>query len=245
MGRFIYFVLIVFSFWGSGCSKIKEDCIEAGVEITQTRVVEAFEKIKADNRMDIWLVQDSSKAGTIELFGPANLLDGITTVLVNGQLQISNDNRCKWLRELDKRIQCTLYVADLVYIEAIHNATFQNADSLKLHNLTIEQRSTGDIKLLLNVGTLTINHRESGVLELKGHAAIFIPTLYETGRLDSKLLKSEIIFAYHYGLGRLDVYPLYEMHLTVENKGNSYYHHEPSNQLTVKGSGPGKLIKAF
>ena len=85
-----------------------------------------------------------------------------------------------------------------------------------------------------------MNHNGQGEVKLQGYAAIFVPVMFDAGKLMAKDLQGDYTFAYHYGLNEMDLNPFKALYVLVGNKGATYYYHEPTEtpvQITRLGEG--------
>lgn len=246
MGNRIYLIsLIVFAAFFS-CRKGMEDCTnKPGAETLIIRKLSRFDKIRIGDRFDVAIVQDTSRIGEVELFGAPEITGGIVTRVENGQLTVEDKNHCKWVWQMAKRLKVTLYVDSLSRIELTGNVSLVSTDTLHLDALFVDHRSSGHQYLTLDIRELNLDHREGGTFNLFGKAQVFVPTIYETGKLDARFFPVNHLYIYHYGINRADVNALIDLSCRTENKGDTYYHFQPSGTLEVYGRGPGKLIRAF
>lgn len=245
MGNRLYHIATLIALLFLSCSKIEDGCTEKGALSEITRTVGMFHQIQAEDRLDVELIHDPSRQGEIVLKGYANLLDGVRLEVVNGQLILSDANRCKWLRELDNRVLCQVYIDSLSELCSKDDAAFFSLDTLPIIQLYFKQISTANQNLILDIGTLIFDHREAGEVSLSGKCAIFVATLYETGKLQAKDMPADLVFVYHYGLNHASVSPRSQLDCLIENSGNVYYHLDPQNGPNVTGRGSGSVERIF
>lgn len=245
MGNRTYHILALVVILASSCSKLKEDCTEKGEYTRLVRQVSPFNTLQAEDRLDVELIQDPLRVGEIELVGYGNLFDGIRCIVENGNLYLRDENRCKWLRELDTRVLCRVYIDSLKHITNKDDAMIFSSDTLSFNELVLTEKSTSNVNLLLKTGTLTVEHWDAGEVILNGKGAIFIGTIYETGKLNAKNFTTENAYIFHYGLNSVSVKPRFVLECTIENSGSVYYHLNPLNAPDVKGRGSGNVVPAF
>jgi hypothetical protein len=223
-----------------------QDCgNKPGADVLVSRQLPAFDKMHIGDRFDIRIVQDSTRAGGIDLFGPPEITGGVVTKVENGKLIVTDENRCKWVWQMGKRTAITVYIKDLREIEVLDNASLVCPDTLYLTELFIDHRSSAEQLITLDIPTLTLDHRQGGTFNLHGKGSNFVPTLYETGKLDARFFHASQVFVFHYGINRADVYASAALTCRTENKGDTYYHTLPSGLLKVYGRGPGTLKRGF
>lgn len=241
MGNRLYHITAIIILLSLSCSKVKDGCTEKGALTEVKRQVDLFYEILAEDRLDVELIHDPSRKGEVVLKGYANLLDGVSLQVTNGRLILSDDNRCKWLRELEDRVLCQVYIDSLSEIHSMDDAAFFSRDTIPLKELYFLQSSTADQNLILDMGTITFDHREAGKVTLSGTCDILIATMYETGKLDAKELSTDLVFIFHYGLNHVSVSPRSLLECLMENSGNVYYHQDPQNGVKVTGRGSGTV----
>lgn len=221
-----------------------EACLqEPGVLKTDIRWLAPYEQLRLQDRFDVYLIQDSQQAGKAVITAPTNLLHGIVTKSENNRLVLRNNNKCRWLREMNKRIKVELFVANLSSIISDDGCALICADSLYFKNLKVEQRSTFNLQLKGRIGTLELASFEAGEVTLSGYSAVLILTNYETGAINAQEMLSDFTYVFHYGLNKCEVKPAIELEAYIGNKGNVYYHQIPSAELLRSGNGSGSLIR--
>ncbi len=245
MGNRLYHIATVIALLFLSCGKIEDGCTEKGALSEITRTVGGFYQIQAEDRLDIELIHDPARKGEIILKGHANLLDGVRMEVNNGRLILSDANRCKWLRELDNRVLCQVFIDSLSEIHSYDDAAFFSLDTLPITQLYFEHISTADQNLILDIGTLIFDHREAGEVRLSGNCDILVATMYETGKLRAKDMHADLVFVYHYGLNHVYVSPIGQLDCLIENSGNVYYHLDPQNGPNVTGRGSGSVARIF
>jgi len=84
---------------------------------TETRELPDFNKITASHNIQLFVTQDTAAPQSIRITYGKNTLKGIVTEVKNGELNIDDLNKGKWLRNLNVAPLCTLNVPN---IQAIH-----------------------------------------------------------------------------------------------------------------------------
>jgi len=246
MGHRIYHIAALILLLFGACSKAKEDCTEKGAYATIERSLDGFHAISVADRLDVKLVHDPARLGTIELSCFSNLFSGVHSEVKEGMLYLSDHNRCKWLRELDTRITITVYVDEnLDFLYTLDDASFTTSDTLQFDFLQMDHRSTKNQFLRLNGTRFWIEHYEAGEVILEGITPVIKVTSFESGVFDGRNLHSDDVFVFHYGLNKIHVNASRILECRIENTGDILYYQEPSNSLLIKGDGKGKLLRAF
>ena len=248
MGNRVYHSALIILLLLSACRDAIQDCSrKAGDELVVTRQPGVFHAISVADRFDVEILQDSSKTGSVELYGPSDVLGGVETTVSGGKLNLRDKNHCKWVRELDRRLKVKVYVDSLTLIETLDAASVTSSDTLRLRAFKVIHFSTGLIDLLYTADkeSIAVEGRDAGELRLRGSCGILVATLYETGPLHAEALHTDIVFVYHYGLNRADVRARDLVECNIENTGDVYVHQEPSLPIKRNGRGEGQVIKVF
>lgn len=244
MGNRIYHIgalILILLQWS--CTKVKEDCTQKGEFTSINREVEPFTNVQVGDRIDVILRYDPNKVGQIVLSGPGNLFSGIHTDVQNGKLEISDKNRCKWLRSLKDRVQCEVFVDfSLKYLYSKDDGAFHCADTLKSDHIIFIHESTHDQEMLVQARAFWIQHKDAGQVNMQGSCDVLEVINYETGIYSGRNFESNYAFIYQYGLNEVHVKSDKTLHCKVENTGNIYYHIKPVDTLTVSGKGLGQVL---
>jgi len=226
----------------SSCSKEHPGCFTNIGEEQARKNKEAFiDAIIVHDQLDVLLIPDSLQEGLIVIEGPENVIPNIGLSWDNGRLVIDDNNPCRWFRKYG-RLLIKVHIKDLKLIEVYDNAAVHSNDSLPLINCKFNMYSVRDQSLILNAETFEIHHHDAGTINLSGYCAVFIPTIYETGMLNSFQMQSDFAFVFHYGLNKARVHPFKELEVVIENSGNIYYDQKPILPITQTGRGEGQLI---
>lgn len=244
----VYILFLLFIAILSGCKdKIgPEDCFMAyGKESEKTISLTHFEGIELYDRFRVVLKQDTQQIERIVIKGGSNVIRNVTAELSNNKLIVKDRNICNWTRDYTKRITIEINCHELHSIEVRDDVEILETDELKSDSFILNQKSTSNINLNFNVyGQLEVNHNGQGEIRLKGYAAIFVPVMFDAGKLMAKDLQGDYTFAYHYGLNEMQVNPLKALFVLVGNKGDTYYYREPiETPLQVTRLGEGKVEK--
>ena len=107
----------------SSCQK-SGDCFKStGSIIKETRIINDFDTIIARENVDIILTQDTVNSVVVE--AGEKIISGITTNVVDRQLEIDNTNTCNWVRSYDKPMVVHIHVKNLrkIYYLSAGNIT--------------------------------------------------------------------------------------------------------------------------
>jgi hypothetical protein len=238
--------LLMLFFIFSACSKPQmDDCITSlGKEKSETRVVDSFTKLYVEDRIEVTLIQDSTKVGRIELFGPGNILGQIASEVEEGKLRLLNRNTCNFVRSFNYSLKANVYVADLELLEIESIATVNTLDTLHLTSLSIYHNALSDIDLTLDCKQdVYVQSLNSATTVLHGRAKTLKGSIEEITILDARdLVCEEVLLDLH---SPLDSYvnATKGLFAKIFNSGNLYYTQEPTDykELNIRRSS-GNLI---
>lgn len=144
----------------------------AGEDVTVERTVDDFTDLYVGPHVSVRLVQDGQSK--VEITGGKNLVNFITTEVVDGQLRIENTNRCNFLRSYKHEIEVVVHLGALPLKEVYFEGTrpFTCDENLVLSNLSVIIRDgAGKMNFDVACNDLTIVVTNGwGNFELKGTA---------------------------------------------------------------------------
>lgn len=141
--------------WGTG---IKGD----GNVISEERNVSDFNEIHASRGLDVYLTQGNSERVTVEADG--NLHEIITVEVINGILEISTEENIG--SASSKKVLVTFkYLSRIV---ATSGSDVFSTNTLTGNSLELETNSGSDLKLDINVQSLTCSATSGSDLEVSG-----------------------------------------------------------------------------
>ena len=229
------------------CSKEKrDDCFTSlGKTTTVERQLTSFNRVYAEDRVQVVLIQDSSLNGRISITAPSNLIPQIKSEIVDGQLKLSNTNTCNFVRSFNSDIVVKVYFKNLIQLDLESIATATTEDTLHLTDFAIYHSALSDIELLLNCSNhILIKTINSAHTVLKGRAKAIRGSIEEISDLDARDLEcEEVLIDSH---TPLDCYVNGTKGLFVKiyNSGNIYYSSEPTTYKDLNEKlGTGELLK--
>lgn len=204
-----------------------------------------FYELEVGDRFSVVLKQDTSQSPKVVIKGGKNVIKNIAVGVNNGKLDIRDRNVCNWTRDFSKKIHLEITCKNLHGITIKDACEVTQTDTLISDSVVVFQRSTGKVNLTFDIyGTLDVNHEGFGEVNLAGYAAIFVPVMFDAGKLYAQNLTGDYVFSYHYGINDLHVRPYKALFAFVGNKGNTYYYQEPvETPLQITRNGDGKVEK--
>ena len=139
------------------------DCFKStGIVKKETRMLEDFDSIYVDRRLNIVLVQDSVNFAVVE--AGENLLGLIDTEVKNGKLTLQNNNKCNWVRSYKIPVNIEVHTNNLQHIVMWGVSYITNIDTLTFPKLVVEYRdASGKVELIVdNELTNIIQHTGAG-----------------------------------------------------------------------------------
>ena len=233
-----------------GCRKDQlNDCFQStGKDKTITRSLSPFTKIKAGEKFDIILTQDTGQEEEVKITCGSHLAGQITTVVQNNTLTIENKNTCNFVRSYDRKISIEVRVRYLDDIEIYSATNLSSNDTLNFENksLTLKNFGLGDVNLKLKAGILAVRCINSGDIILEGFSNILSCSVEEATQFDArKLLCDDVYVDCHTPLDCF-VNARNYLYAKIFNDGNVMYVSEPKFKLELvekRGDGELKLIK--
>jgi len=226
----------------SACNKSGVNCVEnTGTIIRQERQVTNFDSIDIRDYVNLILTQDSVKKVTVE--AGENIISGITTKVVNGELRIRNTNTCNWLRSYSKpvNVYVSTYGLRKIYYIASGNVTSTNTIRGDTLSVVVEE-GCGSINLALDIYQgFFVLQKGTADFNLHGHCGISSIYSGDLGFFQCKNLQTGYTFITNSGSNDIYVNVAYELGVTINSIGNIYYTGNPA-KVTAKINGTGRLI---
>jgi hypothetical protein len=241
-----YFNIIIVLLMLSSCGgEQKDDCItKLGKVVSEQRDVLPFDKLYVEDRIKVFLVQDSINYGHIELNGPSNLLNQIESTVTDNQLRLINTNTCNFIRSFNYDINVYVYVKELTEIHLESIAEVVSNDTININFLNIFHPALSDINLILSGDEVFIRSRNSASTILRGNLRVLKGSIEEISNLEAQYLVCEEIYIDTHS--PLDCYinATKGMYLKILNSGNIFYINEPTDyKILAEQTGSGQLLK--
>lgn len=241
-----YFNIIIVLLMLLSCGgEQKDDCItKLGKVVSEQRDVLPFDKLYVEDRMKVFLVQDSINYGRIELNGPSNLLNQIESTVTDNQLRLINTNTCNFIRSFNYDINVYVYVKELTEIHLESIAEVVSNDTININFLNIFHPALSDINLILSGDEVFIRSRNSASTILRGNLRVLKGSIEEISNLDAQYLVCEEVYIDTHS--PLDCYinATKGMYLKILNSGNIFYINEPTDyKILAEQTGSGQLLK--
>ncbi|MDC0561772.1 DUF2807 domain-containing protein [Bacteroidia bacterium] len=241
-----YFNIIIVLLMLSSCGgDQKDDCItKLGKVVTEQRDVLSFDKLYVEDRIKVFLVQDSINYGRIELNGPSNLLNQIESTVTDNQLRLINTNTCNFIRSFNYDINVYVYIKELTEIHLESIAEVVSNDTININFLNIFHPALSDINLILSGDEVFIRSRNSASTILRGNLRVLKGSIEEISNLDAQYLVCEEVYIDTHSPLDCFINATKGMYLKILNSGNIFYINEPTDyKILAEQTGSGQLLK--
>lgn len=236
--------LLILSIVLGACQQADDLFTSYGEVITVTRKVSDFTKIKAGEKFDIILIQDSLKAGTIELSAGKNVIDGYLTEVNNGELYINNSNKFNWVRKLQIRQKVVVYFKDLEVLQIDGSAKFTSQDTIvSKTSITIKHGGLEDADLTIKGDYIFVDCTNTGGVNLSGSCFLLSSSVDDISFVNSKNLIADKCYINSFSKDDSYVDGNSVMDIKLYGTGNVYYRTGINTSVTIEAKGTGKVIK--
>lgn len=152
----IWILLVLFS-----CKKPEDRrCVKSiGEEAVKEIETDQFDRVYLKEHIHYVLVQDTVEKVVIK--GGKNLLNFIDVQVIDGRLEIKNENKCSFLRRYDREVEVEIHFKELINIHYEGTETLTNKGTLELGWLVVLIRDgAGPVNLNFNADAVftTISH---------------------------------------------------------------------------------------
>ncbi len=244
--KYINYILLMLLFSATACKKgiSPGDCFKStGVLTTEKRDITPFRNVILKDNVNLYLKNGYAKTLTVE--AGKHLLSKIKTeVDENGNLVISNKNRCNWMRSYD--VPVTVYLEfqkiDTIYYASIGDVmNMEDADTLNFgDSLCVEiEEGAGTLKLNYKAGYLrtAFTYGTCDVI-FSGKSTIVSVYTSAWGKIDFSNINCPTVWAINNSSNDMLLRATEEIRATTESLGNIYlYGNPPAVSFTKNGDG--------
>lgn len=214
-----------------------------GKIITQKREVTGFNCIYLNDKIDLFLIQDSTFK--VEVEAGTNLQSLIRTELDGETLKVHNDNRQNWVRGYKHKVKVYISAPYFKHIDNDGVGTIQSVNTITQNLITIRTSNSGDLKLDVNTNTVLSSAHGNGDIYLTGTTNSIESDFTGTNFLYAKDLKIlNYVYLHDVSIGHayLTAPENGLMDIKIERDGNVYYTGNPT-KINLTRIGKGDLIK--
>lgn len=236
---FFLFLLI------AGCDRPSApDCFKsAGApEVAVRTFNQPLRHLEINDLLEV-VIHPTDGAERIEVSGPKNLLDKVTTEWDGGVVRLKNTNTCNFVRDLSIRMKAECYVNTLASITYNGQGDVSFADTLYADHFKFESNeAAGDVSLLLNVDSLNIIcHTGLSQFDIAGVTRIAELFNQGYGRMDAADLHTEVMLARNSSINDMWVRSSDYLFALITASGDLFYAGEPAD-VDAEVTGSGALI---
>lgn len=246
-GRFsiwaaLFFYLILFF----SCKKENAcDCFKGrGAPISETRIItSAFNTLQTFDKVDVYYIQDTTANNCIvKVVTGKNLASNVTTEVVNGVLQIKDNNKCNFVRS-DNSVTVYVTAPHITHLIQDGVGNMYSGNTIIEDTISYNVNNSGDIHLNLNVKWVYGRLYGVGDVYLNGNAKYHLTNgVGECFVNAQNLLVSNYCFIDYKSTGEARLNITGELDAVVRYTGNIYYYGNPT-VVKKSGDGSGQLIK--
>lgn len=233
-------VLLFLIAWCFSCNKpTAPDCFKtAGSLSTAVRYTEPFHSVTLEGNLQVVLKKGSEHK--VEINGPANLLNKITSAVNSGTLTLDNKNGCNFVRGYKHQLLVTVTSPRYEFVVTNSIGNIKTSEDFVQDTFYVRSEG-GDITLNGNYMNLRTSSHGNGNVYFKGQTNKLFVYMNGTNYLyaDSCTI-SNYLFIESFSIANAYVSApnggMFEYH--IWKTGNIYYKGSPSNvQGKIEGSG--------
>ncbi|MDG2454404.1 MAG: DUF2807 domain-containing protein [Bacteroidia bacterium] len=218
MKKFVYLTILCIGF---GCGDNNRCLKSLGDEVEIERNVDAyFNLLFVEDRIKVRLIQDPTQAGKLIFRGPENLLGDLGAVVQDGELRLTNNNTCNFLRSFVYTLEVDVYLSQLNRLSVESIAEVRCMDTLAIDRLEVFHNALSGIDLLVRGNEVYVQSRNSASTALRGRVNVLKGSIEEVSDLDAKeLYASDVLLDSHSPLNS-KINALSGYYLNIYNAGN-------------------------
>jgi hypothetical protein len=218
------------------------DCFQTGGETaSEYRSLEAFNRLELRDYIHYELLQSAYYA--IEISGPGNLLNDITTEVKDGKLTVSNDNTCNFVRSFKRTITVRIFAPHFGEIDHFASGDVSSVDTLIQSRFLLNFRNaTGRVNLQLHCDTVSL-FMHTGAADCIASGISKTTELFANGLgfMDASGLQTENAFIRQTSIQTLKAQASGYMYCLILSRGDVYMYDNPQHR-DIEDRGDGELI---
>ena len=228
----------------SSCKKAENrTCFKSlGENKTEVRTLSNFKHIHISDNIELHLTP--SNTNEIKIQSPKNLMNFITTEVLNDTLYIRNNNKCGVFRSYQYDIIVDVSFTDLHYIKSYSSKDIRSTSTLNLDTLITEGFFVnGDMFLDFNgIYLATVVHSGGRNVTVKGNAYESYAYHVGTGSIFYENLNVEKTHIHSRTTADCYITARDKINIEIHSIGNVYYDNSSNPKISVKQRGDGKVI---
>jgi hypothetical protein len=211
---------------------IKDSVKGSGNVTTVNRPVSGeFTNIEVSNGIDVEVTQSNAKS--IEVKADDNIIDLITTDIVDGTLKIAMEKSVKNTKS--KKVFVTL--PDIESMRTSSGASLESKNTLIVRSLETKASSGSEIKITVEAEKITCETSSGSDIQVKGKA-LKLEAESSSGRdiVADELLTNDVVAKSSSG-SSIDVHPILSLDAKASSGSDIKYHNTPKTVTKITSSG--------
>jgi hypothetical protein len=237
-----YLIISILGLLFFGCAKDNRwDCFTSyGHKKTEVRQLSEFSAIFLSDRIDMEYYQADDYR--VEVVFGDNVIKHINTEVKDGELRISNDATCNWVRDLSKHPLVKVFAPSFTYIENRSAGDITFRDTLEAVDFKYEQWESNGVASLLVENETTEIVMHVGFCEVEARGISEQVGLYSAavGELDASNLITPVTLANNSSIQPMRLYASDYLYAEINARGDIRYAGEPQ-AIETAGAGTGNL----
>lgn len=231
------FICIIFI---SSCKKDNAcDCIKrTGTIETSKRWVKDFDRIYLKDNVNVFITQGPEFDVEVEAGKNVGWLIG--TEVNDGELVITNKNRCNWTRSYDKPLNVYVQMPSIKYITSDGTGDIKGLNTITTDNFDIQIKNSGNIELTVNNNSVTSRVFGYGDINLSGTTHEHDVDIGGSSFLNCQNLHTDITYVHSFTTGNCYVNATSSLLCYIELNGDIHCTGNPAS-VEKKITGDGHL----
>jgi hypothetical protein len=241
MNKFFLAILAILFITGSSCKKENRcDCIKrTGDIVSELRTVDAFDRIYLEDNVNVFITQDSVFEVKVE--AGEHLISLIKTEVTNGEIKITNKNRCNWARSYKPQVNVYLRMPAVKYITSDGVGTIKSINTITTSTFDYRLMSSGDLDLTVNNNEVIGHMHGAGDVYLHGTTNHHAVNIVGNGFINAGDLETSYTWILSRTSGNIYVRARDLLQVSIIENGDIYYSGNPATIDKVI-TGTGNLI---
>lgn len=229
-----------------GCKKPEDrKCWKSNGDLnTIVREVNSeIKNIHAYDKIDIRVIEDENKS-KIEIEGPENLLNFISTEISSNILTIKDKNNCSFLRKNHKKIKVFIYTNSLTEFHNYGTGDININQTNTSLDFICELESSSNINITLQRSTLGVNldgNENTNNINIYGQLNYLFIDNIGYGLVDTRSASINDIYIVNHSTQKTYLKALYNIDGVNYGTGDIYYNKDVIN-VNINSTNSGKLI---
>jgi hypothetical protein len=202
------------------------DCIKrTGEIIKDKRIINGFDRIVAEDNVNVFITQDSLSEVTVE--AGEHIAPLIKTEVLNGVLFIRNKNRCNWTRSYKKPLNVYVTMPEIRYITSDGTGDIKSLNTITSDIVDLQIKNSGNMFMTVNNSRVLSHMHGSGDITLSGSTHEHDCSIGGTAYLYAADLETSYTYINTFTLGTCYIRAKDLLICKMEEKGDTYCYGNP------------------